>query len=190
MVLSYIMVRILGTDLVDWMRKCVCTQRFTIQENKRFYFYMVHMHWKFCTITAPMPLDMKQLSSLMQKEAVFFSVVLLFVMPGRSWAFSAVREFKCFVFPLWVQKTVIFRNYKNKTFPIVLSLAKESLLCVIISFGAKEMAQWVRLLAMQAWGPEFRSQQPHQQLGTAAKGFVILELFGGDTGRSLGLANC
>lgn len=50
------------------------------------------VHWEFCTIIASMLLDMMPLSSLMQKEAMFFPAVLLFVMPGRSGAFSAVPE--------------------------------------------------------------------------------------------------
>lgn len=50
------------------------------------------VHWEFWTIIASVLLDMMPLSSLMQKEPVFFSVVLLFVMPGRSRAFSAVSE--------------------------------------------------------------------------------------------------
>jgi hypothetical protein len=102
--------------VVGSMEKYWCILGFIIQWKKHSYFYMdlidLQVHCKFCIVVASMPLDMMLLSFLMQKEPVFFSVVPVFVMPGRSWAFSAVPEIHCFVFALWAWKAVIFKKKK------------------------------------------------------------------------------
>lgn len=99
------------------MGKYSWVQEFITQRNKCPYFHMLLIHTLalgFCTIVASVLLDMMPLCSLMQKEPVFSSVVLLFVMPGRSWAFSAVPELQCSVFPSWAWKTIIFRKKNSK----------------------------------------------------------------------------
>lgn len=84
------------------MRKCSCSQGVIIRENQCSYFYMEHTleYIGNFTMIASMPPDMTRFKFSMQKEAVFFSLVLLLVMPGRSGAFSALGEFECFVFLL------------------------------------------------------------------------------------------
>lgn len=102
--------------------------------------YTLQCIWKFCTIIAPMPLDVMQLSSLTLKLCSSLWCCYLLCLKGLGHFLqrvsSSALHFHCEHENLSFSETT-----KKKTFPIELSLVKENLLGIIICLGTEEMAQ-------------------------------------------------